>query len=166
MSKLTHIDEQGRARMVDVGAKADTEREAVARGEIHLSPQTMELVAGGRVAKGDVLGVARVAGIMAAKRTGDLIPLCHPLPITRAEIDFRLDRERSVIEIEARVATIGKTGVEMEALTAVNVAALTIYDMAKAAEKGMVIQNVRLIQKTGGKSGTYQRPGESPWAGT
>lgn len=165
MSKLTHMDEQGRARMVDVGAKPETEREAIARGEVQMAPETLELVAGGRVAKGDVLGVARIAGIMAAKRTGDLIPLCHPLPITRAEVDFRLDRGRSVIEIEARVATVGKTGVEMEALTAVNVAALTIYDMAKAADKAMVIQNVRLIRKTGGKSGTYQRPGEAPWEG-
>lgn len=163
MGKLTHLDDEGRARMVDVGAKADTEREAIARGEVHLAPETLELVAGGRVAKGDVLGVARVAGIMAAKRTGDLVPLCHPLPITRAEVDFRLDRAASRIEIEARVATVGKTGVEMEALTAVTVAALTIYDMAKAVEKGMTIQNVRLIQKTGGKSGTYRRPGEGPW---
>lgn len=163
MSRLTHMDDQGRARMVDVGAKAETAREAIARGEVQMAPETLALVAGGQVAKGDVLGVARLAGIMAAKRTGDLIPLCHPLPITRAEVDFRLDREQSVIEIEARVATVGKTGVEMEALTAVSVAALTIYDMAKAADKGMVIRNIRLVKKTGGKSGTYHRPGEEPW---
>ncbi len=161
MSRLTHIDEQGRARMVDVGAKADTERVAIARGEVRMQPETLALIQSGGVAKGDVLGVARVAGIMAAKRTGELIPLCHPLPITSASVDFSFDEEQSRILIEARVATVGKTGVEMEALTACSVAALTIYDMAKAADKGMVIGEVRLVKKTGGKSGTYVRPGET-----
>lgn len=157
MSELTHVDEQGRARMVDVGHKPETAREAVARGEVRMSPQTLERIAAGDVPKGDVLAAARIAGILAAKRTGDLIPLCHPLPITRAEVDFRLDRERSAVEIEARVATVARTGVEMEALTAVSVAALTIYDMAKALEKEMTIENVRLVRKTGGKSGTWER---------
>jgi len=163
VSELTHIDAQGRARMVDVGAKAETERQAVARGEVHMQPSTLELIATGGVGKGDVLGVARVAGIMAAKRTAELIPLCHPLPLTRAAVDFKVDREQCCIHIEATAACTGKTGVEMEALTAVSVAALTIYDMAKAAEKGMRIENIRLVKKTGGKSGTYQRPGEAPW---
>lgn len=160
MHDLTHLDEQGRARMVDVGAKAETAREAIARGEVRMSPETLRLIATGGAAKGDVLGVARIAGIMAAKRTGELIPLCHPLPITRAEVHFQVDEAASAIEIEARVATVGKTGVEMEALTAVTVAALTIYDMAKAAEKGMTIENIRLVRKTGGKSGTWERPDE------
>ncbi len=163
MSDLTHIDAEGRARMVDVGAKAETEREAVARGEVYMQPATLELITTGGAAKGDVLGVARVAGIMAAKRTADLIPLCHPLPLTRAAVDFQIDRAGSCIRIQATAATVGKTGVEMEALTAVSVAALTIYDMAKAAEKGMRIDNIRLVKKTGGKSGTYERPGEATW---
>ena len=160
MPELTHIDEHGRARMVDVGAKQETERVAIARGEVRMRPETLALIQSGGVAKGDVIGVARVAGIMAAKRTGDLIPLCHPLPITSASVDFTFDPEHSRVLIEARVATVGKTGVEMEALTAVSVAALTIYDMAKAADKGMEIGAVRLVKKTGGKSGTYLRPGE------
>lgn len=157
MGELTHIDEQGRARMVDVGHKPETAREAVARGEVRMSPQTLERIAAGDVPKGDVLAAARIAGIMAAKRVGELIPLCHPLPITRAEVEFHLNRERGAVEIEARVATVARTGVEMEALTAVSVAALTIYDMAKALEKGMTIENVRLVRKTGGKSGTWER---------
>lgn len=160
MSDLTHIDEQGRARMVDVGAKSETERMAIARCEVNMEPATLALIQSGGVAKGDVIGVARVAGIMAAKRTGELIPLCHPLPITSASVDFQFDQEQSRVLIEARVSTVGKTGVEMEALTACSLAALTIYDMAKAADKGMVIGQVRLVKKTGGKSGTYQRPGE------
>lgn len=160
MSELTHIDEQGRARMVDVGAKQETERVAIARCEVSMQPATLALIQSGGVAKGDVIGVARVAGIMAAKRTGELIPLCHPLPITSAAVDFRFDLAGSRVLVEARVATVGKTGVEMEALTACSLAALTIYDMAKAADKGMVISQVRLVRKTGGKSGTYQRPGE------
>lgn len=160
MPELTHIDEQGKARMVDVSAKAETERVAIARGEVRMQPGTLALIQSGGVAKGDVLGVARVAGIMAAKRTGDLIPLCHPLPITSATVDFTFDEAQSRVLIETRVATVGKTGVEMEALTACTVAALTIYDMAKAADKGMLIGEVRLVKKTGGKSGTYLRPGE------
>jgi cyclic pyranopterin monophosphate synthase len=161
MPELTHIDEHGRARMVDVGAKAETERVAIARCEVRMQPSTLALIQSGGVAKGDVIGVARVAGIMAAKKTGELIPLCHPLPIASAGVDFGFDEAGSRILIEAKVSTVGKTGVEMEALTACSVAALTIYDMAKAADKGMVIGEVRLIKKTGGKSGTYMRPGES-----
>ncbi|HEY8346403.1 MAG TPA: cyclic pyranopterin monophosphate synthase MoaC [Symbiobacteriaceae bacterium] len=161
MSGLTHIDEQGRARMVDVSHKAETERVAVARGEIRMRPETLALIQSGGVAKGDVLGVARVAGILAAKRTGELIPLCHPLPITHASVDFTFDEAGSRILIEAQVRTVGRTGVEMEALTACSVAALTIYDMAKAADNGMVIGEIRLVKKTGGKSGTYVRPGET-----
>lgn len=147
--------------MVDVSAKAETERVAIARGEVRMAPATLALIQSGGVAKGDVLGVARVAGIMAAKRTGDLIPLCHPLPITSACVHFTFDEAGSRVLIETRVATVGKTGVEMEALTACSVAALTIYDMAKAADKAMVIGEVRLVKKTGGKSGTYLRPGEA-----
>lgn len=161
MSQLTHIDEQGRARMVDVGGKADTAREAVARGRVRMAPSTLELIRAGGVAKGDVLAVARVAGIMAAKKTGDLIPLCHPLPLTKVEVDFRF--EEGAVLIQAVAATYGKTGVEMEALTAAATAALTIYDMAKAADKAMVIDEIRLVKKTGGKSGTYERPGETAW---
>jgi len=161
LSGLTHIDEQGRARMVDVSHKAETERVAVARGEIRMRPETLALIQSGGVAKGDVLGVARVAGILAAKRTGELIPLCHPLPITHASVDFTFDEAGSRILIEAQVRTVGRTGVEMEALTACSVAALTIYDMAKAADNGMVIGEIRLVKKTGGKSGTYVRPGET-----
>ncbi|HYF78012.1 MAG TPA: cyclic pyranopterin monophosphate synthase MoaC [Symbiobacteriaceae bacterium] len=160
MSELTHIDEHGRARMVDVGAKADTERVAIARCEVQMKPETLALIQSGGVAKGDVIGVARVAGILAAKKTGELIPLCHPLPVTSASVDFAFDEGGSRVLIEGRVATVGKTGVEMEALTACSVAALTIYDMAKAVDKGMVIGQVRLVKKTGGKSGIYQRPGE------
>ena len=160
MPKLSHIDEQGRARMVDVGGKPETERVAVARGEIRMKPETLALIQSGGVPKGDVLGVARVAGIMAAKRTGELIPLCHPLPITNAAVDFTVDEAGGRILIEARASTVGRTGVEMEALTACSVAALTIYDMVKAADKGMVIGEIRLVKKTGGKSGTYVRPGE------
>lgn len=160
MSELTHLDEHGRARMVDVGAKQETERVAIARCEVRMLPQTLALIQSGGVPKGDVIGVARVAGIMAAKKTGELIPLCHPLPITSASVDFTFDEAGSRVLVEARVSTVGKTGVEMEALTACSVAALTIYDMAKAVDKGMVISEVRLVKKTGGKSGTYLRPGE------
>lgn len=163
MSELTHLDARGRARMVDVGGKAETEREAVARAEVRMSAETFRLIAEGRATKGDVLGVARVAGIMAAKKTGELIPLCHPLPITRAEVRFRLNEPAHMVEVEARVATVGRTGVEMEALTAVTAAALTIYDMTKAAEKGITVEHVRLVRKTGGKSGTWERAGEEIW---
>lgn len=160
MTGLTHLDEHGHAHMVDVGAKAETERVAIARGEVQMKPETLALIQSGGVPKGDVLGVARVAGIMAAKKTGELIPLCHPLPITKARVDFTFDEANSRVLIEAEVATVGKTGVEMEALTACSVAGLTIYDMAKAVDKGMVVGQVRLVKKTGGKSGTYLRPGE------
>lgn len=151
--KLTHIDESGHALMVDVGAKADTERVAVARGEVHISPETMSLVQEGKAAKGDVLAVARVAGIMAAKKTPDLIPLCHPVMLTSVQVDFTL--QSWGIEIEARLKTVGPTGVEMEALTAVSVAALTIYDMLKAVERSIHIEHIRLLHKEGGKSGTW-----------
>ncbi len=143
--------------MVDVSHKEITSRLAVARGTITMKPATLELIGAGKISKGDVFGVARVAGIMAAKETGRLIPMCHPLNISSVEIDFHPDSERSCIEIEARVKVTGKTGVEMEALTAVSVAALTIYDMAKAVDRGMVISDVRLMKKSGGKSGTFQR---------
>lgn len=154
--KLTHLDETGRARMVDVGGKADTERLAVARGEVAMKPETLALVRAGQIKKGDVLTIAQIAGIQAAKRTSDLIPLCHPLPLTQIEVDLSLDDSLPGVQITATARTIGKTGVEMEALTAVSVAALTVYDMAKAAEKTMKIQNIRLVEKRGGKSGDIQ----------
>jgi len=160
MAELTHLDQHGNARMVDVGAKRETERVAIARAEVRMRPETLALIQSGGVPKGDVIGVARVAGIIAAKRTGELIPLCHPLPITQASVDFSFDEAGGRVLIESRVSTVGRTGVEMEALTACSVAALTIYDMAKAVDKGMVIGEVRLVKKTGGKSGTYVRPGE------
>ena len=158
--QLSHLDEQGRARMVDVSAKADTVREATARGRVRMQPATLALVRSGGVAKGDVLAVARVAGIMAAKRTGELIPMCHPLPITGVTVDIAADQAGAALEIEATARIVGKTGVEMEALTAVSVAALTIYDMCKAVDRGMTIEAVRLVHKAGGKSGEYQREGE------
>ena len=153
MQDLSHLDEQGRARMVDVGAKPDTQREAVARGLITMKPETLQLVAEGGISKGEVLSVARVAGIMAAKNTPYLIPMCHPLLLSHVEVDLRLDSDISAIEITATVRTTGKTGVEMEALTAVSGAALTVYDMCKAVDKAMRIEKVRLVRKTGGKSG-------------
>lgn len=153
MSKLSHLDETGRARMVDVGAKADTERTAVARGEVVMRIETLELIREGAIKKGDVLVVAQVAGVMAAKRTSELIPLCHPLPLHHADVQLELDPELPGVRITATASTTGKTGVEMEALTAVSIAALTIYDMAKAAEKTMRIQNIRLVEKHGGRSG-------------
>jgi cyclic pyranopterin phosphate synthase len=152
-AKLTHLDESGHAVMVDVGSKPDTARVAVARGEVRLSAETLNVVREGRAAKGDVLAVARVAGIMAAKKTPELIPLCHPIMLTSVKVEFEL--KEWGIEIEARAKTTGPTGVEMEALTAVSVAALTIYDMLKAIERGASIQNVRLVHKEGGKSGTW-----------
>jgi len=151
--KLTHLDEHGRAHMVDVGAKPDTERIAIAKGEVHMKPETLDLVRAGQIKKGDVLTIAQIAGISASKRTSDLIPLCHPLPLTKVDVDLTLDDSLPGVIITATAKTIGKTGVEMEALTAVSVAALTIYDMAKAAEKTMRIQNVRLVEKHGGQSG-------------
>jgi len=152
-SKLSHITPAGKARMVDVGQKPDTERLAIAKGEVVMKKETFELIRAGEMKKGDVLTVAQIAGIGGAKRTAELIPLCHPLPINQIEVDCQLAESLPGVEITATVKTSGKTGVEMEALTAVVVAALTIYDMAKAAEKTMRIQNVRLVEKHGGKSG-------------
>ncbi len=152
-SKLTHLDEAGRAHMVDVGGKPDTERTAIARGEVRMKADTLALIRAGAMKKGDVLTVAQVAGIMAAKRTSDLIPLCHPLPLTKIDVDISLDDALPGVQITATARCTGKTGVEMEALTAVSVAALTVYDMAKAAEKTMHIQNIRLVEKHGGRSG-------------
>jgi cyclic pyranopterin monophosphate synthase len=154
---FTHFDEQGNARMVDVGEKKETVRAADAAGTIKMSKQAYELVKSGSMAKGDVLGIARVAGVMAAKKVDELIPLAHPLLITKVTVDFALLDEQSSIDIFATVGISGKTGVEMEALTAVSIAALTIYDMCKAVDKSMVISNIRLLKKTGGKSGTYIR---------
>jgi cyclic pyranopterin monophosphate synthase len=151
--KLTHLDPAGRIQMVDVGAKPDTERVAVARGEVHMRKETLEMIRGGQMQKGDVLTVAQIAGLTAAKRTSDLIPLCHPLPLTKVDVDLALDESLPGVVITATAKTVGKTGVEMEALTAVSVAALTVYDMAKAAEKTMRIQNIRLVEKHGGQSG-------------
>ena len=151
--KLSHLDEQGNARMVDVTDKTPTVREATAAGEIVMQPETFSLIQSGGLPKGDVLAVARVAGIMAAKRTPDLIPMCHPLPLTSISVDFSFDEERSAVLITGRTKCTGVTGVEMEALTAVSVAALTIYDMCKAVDRGMRIGNIRLQRKTGGKSG-------------
>jgi cyclic pyranopterin phosphate synthase len=150
-----HFDAAGNARMVDVGGKDETERVAVAAGRIRMSAATLAIVRAGTAGKGDVLGVARVAGIMAAKRTSELIPLCHPLPVTSATVDFTL--EEDAVGVVATVATRGRTGVEMEALTAASVACLTIYDMCKAYERGMVIDAVRLLEKRGGRSGTWTR---------
>ncbi|MEA3460196.1 MAG: cyclic pyranopterin monophosphate synthase MoaC [Chloroflexota bacterium] len=151
--KLTHLDERGRARMVDVGGKPDTARVAVARGEVKMRPETLALIQEGGVPKGDVLAVAQVAGIMAAKRVPELIPMCHPLLLTNIKVNFTPNEEESLVEIEATVKTTGKTGVEMEALMAVAMAALTIYDMCKAVERTMSITNIRLVRKSGGKSG-------------
>jgi cyclic pyranopterin monophosphate synthase len=152
-TKLTHLNEQGRVQMVDVGAKAETERLAIARGEVHMKKETFDLIRDGQLKKGDVLTVAQIAGISASKRTSDLIPLCHPLQLSKVDVDLALDESLPGVVITATVKVTGKTGVEMEALTAVSVAALTVYDMAKAAEKTMRIQNIRLIEKRGGHSG-------------
>lgn len=154
---LTHIDERGKARMVDVTAKDETERVAVAKGRVLMKKETLELILANEVKKGDVLGVARVAGIMAAKKTGELIPLCHPLNITSVEVEFEPLSGAPGIDITATAKVSSKTGVEMEALTAVSVAALTIYDMCKAADKGMTLTDIRLVKKTGGKSGAFIR---------
>ncbi len=156
MSGFTHLDEQGRAVMVDVADKAETERRAVAKGRIFMAPETLALIRDGAVRKGDVLSVARLAGIMGAKRTPDLIPLCHPLALTSVKVELELDEAASAVEITASCGLKGRTGVEMEALTAVAVAALTIYDMCKARDRAMRIGDLRLIHKSGGKSGTYE----------
>jgi len=157
MGELTHFDEQGQARMVDVGEKDVTVREAAARGEIRMKPETLELILEGRAKKGDVLGVARIAGITGAKKTPDLIHLAHPLPLTSIEVAFFPDRDGSRIEIEAKVRVVAKTGVEMEALTAVACAGLTIYDMCKAVDREMIISEIRLMEKSGGRSGRFTR---------
>ncbi len=154
MEKLTHIDESGRPRMVDITEKADTRREAVAKGVVRMKASTFELLKKGSMPKGDVLAVAQLAGIMAAKQTPDLIPLCHPILIGEIKVEFNLDEENSAVDIAATVKSTGKTGVEMEALTATAVAALTIYDMCKAADRSMRIDSIRLVRKSGGKSGT------------
>jgi cyclic pyranopterin phosphate synthase len=156
MTKLSHIDEKGDARMVDVSDKAVTSRQALAEGFIAMRSETLALVETGQAKKGDVIGAARIAGIMAAKRTHDLIPLCHPLAITKATVEFELSHSPVGIRVMSEVKVSGQTGVEMEALTAVSVACLTLYDMLKAADKGMIISNIRLVEKTGGKSGTYK----------
>ena|SRR5438105_4429255 len=155
---LTHFDAAGQAHMVDVSAKAETHRIARATGEIRMQPATLELVKSGTAKKGDVLGVARVAAIQAAKRTSELIPLCHPLPITRVTVDFDADDAAGSVRCTAQVETLGRTGVEMEALTAVHIALLTIYDMCKAADRGMVMGGIRVLEKHGGKSGDWVAP--------
>ena len=154
--KLTHLGARGEARMVDVSAKAATERVAVAEGRVTMRAETLDLVLTGNAKKGDVLGVARIAGIMAAKKTHELIPLCHPLAVSKVEIDIEPDRALPGLTVRATVKVTGQTGVEMEALTAVSVACLTIYDMVKAAERGMRIEGIRVLEKRGGKSGTYR----------
>ena len=156
--KLTHFDERGAARMVDVGAKEATRRTAVAGGSIRMLPATLELVRSGTAKKGDVLGVARVAAIQAAKRTSELIPLCHPVTLTSVDVEFTVDESASRVDCRARVECIAQTGVEMEALTAVQVALLTIYDMCKAVDRGMTMEGIRLLEKRGGKSGDYRAP--------
>jgi cyclic pyranopterin phosphate synthase len=159
VSKLTHFDADGQAHMVDVGAKAETRRVAVARGRIVMEPATLETILAGSAAKGDVLGVARIAAIQAAKRTAELIPLCHPLPLTRIAVEFEPDRAQQAVECRVTAETIGRTGVEMEALTACSVGLLTIYDMVKAIDRGMRLGPIELLEKSGGKSGHWQRPG-------
>lgn len=155
--KLTHLDESGTARMVNVGHKPETERVAVAQGSVVMEPETLELIIAGNIKKGDVFTVAQLAGVMAAKRTSDLIPLCHPLPVSHIDVTCAPNRAESRVDIEATVRVRGQTGVEMEALTAVTVAGLTIYDMAKAVDRGMSLINVRLLRKSGGQSGDWIR---------
>ena len=155
-SPLTHFDAAGQAHMVDVSAKAETARMAVARGSIRMLPATLALIQSGNAKKGDVLGVARIAAILASKRTADLIPLCHPIALTRVTVEFEVDLVSSAVHCHARAETCGRTGVEMEALTAVQIGLLTIYDMCKAADRGMVMTDVRLLEKQGGKSGHWQ----------
>ncbi len=158
MSEFTHFDADGAARMVDVTDKAVTDREAVAQAAVYASAETLRKIRDRSFSKGDVLDVARLAGIMGAKRTSELIPLCHPLPVTSVKLDLTVDEARGCVSIESRVRVTGRTGVEMEALTAATVAALTVYDMCKSVDKDMVIGDVQLMSKTGGKSGTYTRP--------
>jgi cyclic pyranopterin phosphate synthase len=157
MEKLTHLNQEGRARMVDVSGKEETLREAVARGRVQMRPETLKRIAAGSLAKGDVLAVAQVAGVMAAKQTAQLIPMCHPLLLTAVDLNFTTDTDRSELVIEAAVKTAGKTGAEMEALSAVAVAALTVYDMCKSVDREMAISQVCLLEKRGGKSGEFKR---------
>ena len=161
MSDFTHLDSKGRVRMVDVTDKAATVREATARGFIQMTPRIIDQIQSGSIAKGNVLETARIAGIMAAKKTADIIPMCHPLAITHAAVNLKLQPEKHSVEITATVRLTGKTGVEMEALTAVSAAALTLYDMCKALDKGMVISDICLLEKSGGKSGTYKMEKET-----
>src|SRR5579885_2829691 len=162
-SELTHLDRRGRIQMVDIGEKLVTRREAVARGAVTMQPTTLQAIVDNSLKKGEALAAARLAGIMAAKRTHELIPLCHQIPLEVVEVDFKPAPRQGLIEIQARAVTSWRTGVEMEALVAVSAAALAIYDMAKAIDRAMVIDAVRLVSKTGGRSGDYQRPGEKPW---
>jgi cyclic pyranopterin phosphate synthase len=157
MKRLTHLDKEGKAKMVDISEKPLTQREAVAKGSVCMKPETLRLIEDKKVPKGDVLCVSRVAGIMAAKRTSEVIPMCHPLNITSVDIKLNLDSKKNKVDIEACVKILGRTGVEMEALTAVSAAALTIYDMCKAIDKEMVISDIMLIEKRGGRSGVYKR---------
>ncbi len=162
---LTHLDSRGQMRMVDVGEKPITRREAVARGAVRMAPRTLSAIVAGSLAKGEALAAARLAGVMAAKRTHELIPLCHQIPLEVVEVDFAPDRARSTILIQARAATSARTGVEMEAMVAVSAAALTIYDMAKAIDRAMVIEAIRLVRKSGGRSGEFVRAREREWPG-
>jgi len=157
MKKLSHLDKEGKAKMVDITVKPLTNREAVARGSVYMKPGTIKLIVDKKVPKGDVFSVARIAGIMAAKKTSELIPMCHPLDITAIDIQFNLNPKKCKIDIESRVSIVGRTGVEMEALTAVSVAALAIYDMCKAVDKEIVISEIMLMEKRGGKSGVFKR---------
>ncbi len=157
MKRLTHLDKEGRAKMVDISEKPLTQREAVAKSSVYMKPETLRLIEDKKVPKGDVLCVSRVAGIMAAKRTSEVIPMCHPLNITSVDIKLNLDSKKNKVDIEACVKILGQTGVEMEALTAVSAAALTIYDMCKAVDKEMVISDIMLMEKRGGRSGVYKR---------
>ena len=158
--KLSHIDSEGHARMVDVGEKAVSQRESVARAEVHLQKETLESISQGSLPKGDVLAVAKIAGIQAAKRTSEWIPLCHPLALDAIDLELTPDHERSCVCVEARASVTARTGVEMEALVAVAAASLTVYDMCKAVDRGMTVDALRLVRKSGGKSGTWLRPGE------
>jgi cyclic pyranopterin monophosphate synthase len=162
-AQLTHLDENGRVQMVDVGEKPVTRREAIARGAIHMAAPTLAALVGGTLKKGEALATARIAGIMAAKRTHELIPLCHQIPIDAVEVDFQPDVKQSALLIQARAVSSGRTGVEMEALVAVSAAALTIYDMAKAIDRAMTIDAIRLVRKSGGRSGDFVRDGEIEW---
>ena len=161
--QLTHLDSNGRVRMVDVGEKTITRREAIARGAVRMAAATLDAIVGGTLKKGEALAAARIAGIMAAKRTHELIPLCHQIPLEVVEVDFQPDPKNSALQIQSRAVTNGRTGVEMEALIAVSAAALTIYDMAKAIDRAMTIETIRLVRKSGGRSGDFVRDGEPEW---